>query len=131
MTAFLDTNVLVRHLTNDPPGLAERATRYIRESENLLLPDLIVAEVTYVLESFYDFTRAEIVSGLQSALSEDSIVVTDVQLLLRSLEIYETHRVDFADAYLIALAERTGVGAVASFDSDIDRPGTVIRIEPV
>ena len=130
MTAFLDTNVLVRHLTNDPPEQAERATRYIHESYNLLLPDLIVAEVTYVLDSFYDFTRAEIAAGLESTLSEESIVVTDVQLLLRSLEIYETHRLDFADAYLIALAERTGVGAVASFDRDIDRPGTVIRIEP-
>ncbi len=130
MTAFLDTNVLVRHLTNDPPEQAERATRYIHESDNLLLPDLIVAEVTYVLDSFYDFTRAEIAAGLESTLSEESIVVTDVQLLLRSLEIYETHRLDFADAYLIASAERTGVGAVASFDRDIDRPGTVIRIEP-
>ena len=131
MTAFLDTNVLVRHLTNDPPEQAERATRYIQESDNLLLPDLIVAEVTYVLDSFYDFTRAEIASGLESTLSEESIVVTDVQLLLRSLEIYEIHRLDFADAYLIALAERTGVGAVASFDRDIDRPGTVTRIEPM
>ena len=131
MTAFLDTNVLVRHLTNDPPEQAERATRYIQESDNLLLPDLIVAEVTFVLDSFYDFTRAEIASGLESTLSEESIVVTDVQLLLRSLEIYEIHRLDFADAYLIALAERTGVGAVASFDRDIDRPGTVTRIEPM
>ena len=131
MTAFLDTNVLVRHLTNDPPEQAERATRYIQESDNLLLPDLIVAEVTYVLDSFYDFTRGEIASGLESTLSEESIVVTDIQLLLRSLEIYEIHRLDFADAYLIALAERTGVGAVASFDRDIDRPGTVTRIEPM
>lgn len=130
MTAFLDTNVLVRHLTYDPPQQAERATRYIRESSNLLLPDLIVAEVTYVLESFYDFSREQIVSGLESTLSEVSIVVTDRQLLHRSLELYETYRIDFADAYLIASAEVTGVGAVASFDRDIDRPGTIARIEP-
>ena len=26
MTAFLDTNVLIRHLTGDPPEMAARAT---------------------------------------------------------------------------------------------------------
>ena len=130
MMTFLDTNVLVRHLTRDPPEQAERATRFIRESEHLLLPDLIVAEVVYVLESFYNFSRAKIASGLASIISERSISVIDVQLLLRSLEVYETHRLGFADAYLIALAEATGVGAVASFDRGISRPGTITRVEP-
>ena len=50
MTAFLDTNVLVRHVTGDPPELAERATRFLATAEDLLLPDLILAEVAYVLE---------------------------------------------------------------------------------
>ena len=50
MTAFLDTNVLVRHLTGDPPDLAQRATEFLAEAEELLVPDLIVAEVVYVLE---------------------------------------------------------------------------------
>lgn len=37
---------------------------------------------------------------------------------------------DFADAYLVASAERTGIGVVASFDRAIDRVGTVRRAEP-
>jgi predicted nucleic acid-binding protein len=37
---------------------------------------------------------------------------------------------DFAEAYLVAQAERSGVGAVASFDKAIDRVATVRRIEP-
>jgi predicted nucleic acid-binding protein len=54
VTAFVDTNVLVRHLTGDPPELAGRATRYLAAADELLLPDLILAEVAYVLESFYE-----------------------------------------------------------------------------
>ena len=50
MTAFVDTNVLVRHLTGDPPAQAARATRYLQDADELLLPDLILAEVAYVLE---------------------------------------------------------------------------------
>ena len=37
---------------------------------------------------------------------------------------------DFADAYLIAAAEHSGVGAVASFDKGIDRAGTIQRLVP-
>jgi predicted nucleic acid-binding protein len=58
-------------------------------------------------------------------------VVLDAPLLLRALEVYEVDRLDFADAYLVASAETSGVGVVASFDRSIDRVETVRRIEPV
>jgi len=48
----------------------------------------------------------------------------------RAVEIYEVDRLDFADAYLVASAERTGVGVIASFDRSIDRVTTVRRDEP-
>ena len=38
MTAFVDTNVLVQHLTGDPPAQALLATRYLKQVEQLLLP---------------------------------------------------------------------------------------------
>ena len=44
VTAFVDTNILVRHLTGDPPELAARAARYLGAADELLLPDLILAE---------------------------------------------------------------------------------------
>jgi len=50
--------------------------------------------------------------------------------VLRAIEVYETDRIDFAEAYLIARAESTGVGKVASFDRSIDRVDTIERIEP-
>src|SRR5205807_1713405 len=50
VSAFVDTNILVRHLTGDPPAMAARATAYLREEPELLLTDLIVAETVYVLE---------------------------------------------------------------------------------
>ena len=39
-------------------------------------------------------------------------------------------RLDFAEAYLVAQAEATGVGTVLSFDKSIDRVGTVKRQDP-
>ena len=130
MTAFLDTNVLIRHLTGDPPAQAARATRYLERADELLLPDLIVAEVAYVLESFYEVARGQVATTLRAILAYPTIRVLDAELLQRAVEVYEVHRLDFADAYLVASAERTGLGVIASFDHSIDRVGTVRREEP-
>jgi predicted nucleic acid-binding protein len=130
LTAFIDTNVLVRHLTGDPRDLAERATAYLRTERELLLTDLVAAETVYALESFYETPRDQVGEAVRSLVAFDSIVCVDPALLLRAVEVYETDRIDFAEAYLVACAETTGVGMVASFDRSIDRVNTIERIEP-
>jgi predicted nucleic acid-binding protein len=127
---IIDTNVLVRHLTGDPPDLAARATRYLGNADELLLPDLILAEVAYVLEWFYETPRAQLATTLRAVLAFPAVRVLDADLLQRAVEVYEVHRLDFADAYLIASAERTGIGVSASFDRSIDRVATIRREEP-
>lgn len=130
MTAFVDANVLIRHLTGDPPDQAERATRYLHDADELLLPDLVLAEVAYVLESFYETPRAQVAATLRAILAFPAIGVVDADLLQRAIEVYDVLRLDFADAYLVASAERTGIGVIASFDRGIDRATTVRREEP-
>ncbi|HEY2161711.1 MAG TPA: PIN domain-containing protein [Solirubrobacteraceae bacterium] len=130
MTAFLDTNVLIRHLTGDPPDVAARATAALADEEQLLLSDLILAECVYVLESFYEVKRPRIAELMRSAIALASIATVDPALLLRALEVYELDKLDFAEAYLVAQAESTGVGEVLSFDRSIDKVKTVTRREP-
>ncbi|MBS9532576.1 PIN domain-containing protein [Mycobacterium sp. M1] len=130
MIAIIDTNIVVRHLTGDPPEMAARATAYLETEPELLLADLIVAETVYVLESFYQAPRSQVAEAVRSLIAFDSMVCVDPALLLRAIQIYETDRIDFAEAYLVACAESTGVGKVASFDRSIDRITTIERIEP-
>ena len=59
MTAFVDTNILVRHLTGNPPDMAARSTAYLAAESTLLLADLIVAETVYVFDSFYEAPRSK------------------------------------------------------------------------
>lgn len=130
MTGFLDTNVLVRHLTGDPPELAQAATQFLRDAEELRVPDLIVADVVDVLESFYEVERPRVAELVRAIIAFPAITVLDQDLLLRAIEIYEIDRIDFAEAYLVASAERSGITIVVSFDRSIDRVGTVHRVEP-
>jgi predicted nucleic-acid-binding protein len=92
--------------------------------------DLILAEVAYVLESFYETPRAQVAATLRAVLAFPAIRVIDTDLLQRAIEVYDILRIDFADAYLVASAERTGIGVIASFDRDIERAGTIRREEP-
>jgi predicted nucleic acid-binding protein len=130
VSAFVDTNILVRHLTGDPPEQAARATKFLAAADELLLADLVVAEVVYVLESFYEVLRQRVAELVRATIAFPTILVLDSAMLLRALEVYETDRLDFAEAYLVAQAERSGVRVVASFDKSIDRVGTVRRLEP-
>ena len=89
-----------------------------------------MAETSYVLESFYELPREQAATTIRSLLALDSIAVVDRDVLLRAVEVYEIDRLDFAGAYLVACAESTGIGRVASFDRSIDRVSTVERIKP-
>ena len=128
--ALLDTNVLIRHLTGDPPGQARRATALLRDRHELILTDLVLAEMVYVLESFYERPRAEISELMRALLALPSVAVVSHDLLLRTVELYEGMRLNFAEAYLAGLAEVSGVNLVASFDRQIDRIKTIKRVEP-
>ncbi len=130
MSAFIDTNILVRHLTGEPSDMAARATRFIGQERDLFLVDLVVAETVYVLESFYEAPRSQVATAIRSMIAFDSIVCVDPALLLRATEIYEVELLDFAEAYLVACAETTGVGRVASFDRTVSRIRTTERVEP-
>ena len=130
LTAFVDSNILVRHLTGDPPDQARRATAFLSTGHDLVLVNLVVAEVVYVLESVYEVERERVAELLRAAIGFTAIVVADEALLLRTLELYEQHRIHFAESYLAACAELSGVGTVASFDRAIDRVPTVQRLEP-
>lgn len=89
----------------------------------------IPARWVYVLE-FYNVERQRVAELVRAIIGFPAIVVADELLLLRALEVYEVGRIDFAEAYLIACEESSGVGTIASFDRSIDKVATVERIEP-
>ena len=107
-----------------------RATSYLRSETELFLTDLVLAETVYVLESFYEAPRGQVAEAARSLLAMRSVVSVDAAVLLRAAEVYEMDRLDFAEAYLVACAESTGVNRVVSFDKSIDRVPTVERVEP-
>ncbi|MTE16481.1 PIN domain-containing protein [Nocardia aurantiaca] len=130
MTVFLDTNILIRHLTQDPPDMGRRATAFLAQSDSLHLADLILAETIYVLQSVYRVERPRLAALARVLVSSRNIVTDDPALLIRAIDVYEHYRLSFADAYLVALAEAVPESSIVSFDKGISKVETVNRIEP-
>jgi predicted nucleic acid-binding protein len=128
--AFVDTNVIVRHLTQDPPDQGQRATAFLFGAEQLRLADVVVAETVYVLQSVYGASRADVAQGVRATVEFPAIELENRARLLRALDVYERDRIDFADAYLVALAEASAITQIASFDRSLDRVQSVTRVEP-
>jgi predicted nucleic-acid-binding protein len=83
-----------------------------------------------VLESFYEVERERIAELMRAAIALPAIKAVDPDSLLRALEVYERDRLDFAEAYLVAQAEASGVAEILSFDRSMDRIESVTRREP-
>jgi len=104
----LDTNVLVRYLTQDEPKQARIANRLIEEKLSPDLPGFVsqiaLVELVWVLESGYGCNRVEVASILERILRSKSLVVQHGDVAWRALRIFATGSADFADCII----ERTG-----------------------
>ena len=132
----LDTNVLVRYLTNDPPDMATRVADLLVAAEErrfeLVVPPLVVAETVYVLGSVYRWRRLQIANGLLLLVTGSTLFFLDQSTIVDALVLYrDTTGLDFADAYVAALAISRGQGNVMSLDRKLRRlPRITVVSEP-
>lgn len=121
---WVDANVLLRFLTGEPADLAGKAARLMSRAEQgevvLILSPLVIAEVIWVLKSFYRHSLEEIARVLVPLMSADGIEVEDREILIRAVELAKEKNVDFVDALLALQAARRGE-PVCSFDGDFKR----------
>lgn len=115
---YIDTNMLVRVITGDDPGLAAEAMRTIQQAaqNEISILDAILVEVCFVLE-FHDYkmVRADIADALQALFSTPQIFVSD--LTRRAVEFYKSHpALDYADCLLFVMGGKNGV---LTFDKDL------------
>jgi predicted nucleic acid-binding protein len=132
--AFTDANVILRYLTQDPPVMAEAALKIFTDAKMgkiaLLITSLTVAEVIWVLESFYDHTKIQIAETLTQFLFCEGLEVEDLDLLVEALTLYKEKNIDFADAFLAIAALRKGPKIIYSFDQHLNRVDGITVLKP-
>jgi predicted nucleic acid-binding protein len=131
---FLDTTVLLRHLTSDDEEKAELSRQLLLRveagEEAVIVSPLVVFETIFTLRRRYRITPLEIRDAVFPLLQLPGIRLVDRQLYARAFEMFVDLNIPFADAYNAAFMEARGIDAIYTWDSDFDRIPGIKRMAP-
>ena len=136
MARFLDTNILLRHLTRDDEEKAEACRSLLllveQGQEVVVTSDLVIWETVFVLQSprQYGLPRDRIRQLLEPLINLRGLRLTRKGIYKRVFDLYCAKGISFADAYNAAYMEARGLNEVYSYDTDFDRIEGISRVEP-
>ena len=117
---FVDTNVFLRFFVRDVEAQYEKARALFEKAEagtiRLETSELVIAEIVWVLESFYGFTRKEIAEVLTTLLASRNLKIANHTKIGHAAVLYASGAMDFIDAYNIASMRSKEYTKVATFD---------------
>jgi predicted nucleic-acid-binding protein len=123
----VDTNVLVRVVTNDDPVQSPRAARLFVE-EDVFVSRTVLLEVAWVLRGAYDLPPATIHDAFERLMSVPSVTVEDAPSVARALAWF-AGGMDFADALHLA-SSAASVTALHTFDKALARRARKLGTTP-
>jgi len=126
---LIDTNLIIRFLVNDDPQKVSRVEKLLREktNQNILL-DTVIAEIIWVLSSYYSLDKKEVVEKIRALIHVDT-VECNAFLINRALSLWEKTLISYIDAYLGAVAE-LGNMTLYTYDKKLSAISTIIIKEP-
>jgi predicted nucleic-acid-binding protein len=113
----VDTNVLVRLLTEDDPVQAAKA-RALFAADAIFIPATILLETEWVLRGLYQRTPNAVIDALEALISLPNVRCQD-EPALRQAIAWRRQRLDFADA--LHLAAGRDAAQFATFDRTLAR----------
>lgn len=121
----LDTNILVRYLTQDDPVQSRKATEIIEHrltEENPGFVSIVaMVETVWVLDRAYGFAAHEIAAVVERVLQVDVLVVENEQEVFTAVTAVKDEKGKFADAVIAALGTRAGCSKTLTFDYKASR----------
>ena len=133
-TALVDANIILRFLTQDPPDMAQKSQLLFKQADEglvgLIILSITVAEVVWVLESYYGYPKNQVAETLSDFLRCEGFIVEQMDLIQEALSLYQKYNLDFADALMASTALRKGPLSIFSFDRHFDRVEGIERLEP-
>lgn len=116
----IDTNLLIRYLVNDDDRKAHIVDMLLKKAGKgeiqVFMPSIVIAELVWVLESFYKMEAAEIADLVDSILNTPGMTVSDDLIVRSALKRYRTTGVDLVDAWIVAYAQDKGASEIHTFD---------------
>lgn len=127
----IDTNLIIRYLTEDDKAKATAVEKLIKRAskDELELPDVIIAEIVWVLLSFYKISKDKVIEKLEGLLSLENIKINR-RVLTRTIDLFRRYNLSYTDAYLVAYTLDKHQDKVYSYDERFDKVKEIKRLEP-
>lgn len=126
-TIVIDTNIILRYLLGEKES--EKIEKIFTSQNNLVIPDIVVAEVVWTLQRYYKWEKSKIVELFVSIFSNGNVEFNQTQIF-STFETYLKHNVKYADAYIYQLMNQKKLKYIYSYDREFDRLEEIQRIEP-
>jgi predicted nucleic-acid-binding protein len=121
----VDTNILIRHITQDDPVQSPIATRLIERSLTPRNPGFVsiatLLETTWVLESFFKLTTPQVVAVVERILQVDTFEVQHQQAVFLAVQTLGSGAATFEDALIGELGLAAGCNFTWTFDKKASR----------
>lgn len=119
--AALDTNVLVRWLTNDDAAQCAAVARLfddaIGQGVRLFVTTTVMLELEWVLRSRYRYDKPQVLAAMNALLDVTELEFQTEPALEQALWLFkQTGSRDFADCLHIALVSQISQGPLLTFD---------------
>ena len=116
----LDTNVIVRYLTQDDDAQSAAASKLIsnlNQDQPGYICSVVLAEICWVLSKSYKENRDDISDAVEGLLRSNDLVVENSEASYRALAVYrDSTSIDFADALIAETASLAGAEEIVTFD---------------
>jgi predicted nucleic-acid-binding protein len=124
----LDTNVVVRYLTQDDTRQAAAASRLFEQTLSVERPGLVslvtLCEIVWVLADCYGADKARLGEVVEGLLASKQLVVEDAELVWKALRAWERSTADFSDALMGQTLAAKGCKRIVTFEKAAARlPG--------
>jgi predicted nucleic-acid-binding protein len=119
----IDTNVLVRYMTEDDPEQTKVVHRFLltcrSEMEAVFISSVVLCEAAWVLRSTYRIDKARILNAVEHLLSADLFLVERADAARVAIQQARSESGDFADYLIGAIHLGQGCRHTVTFDRDL------------
>lgn len=127
----LDTNVLVRYVTQDDPVQSAKASTLI-ESLTTTSPGFVslvsVVELVWVLQACYQSAKNDVVLVLETLLHTRELTIEHADVIWQALRRFTRTKADFADCLIERSAHAAGCEYTATFDVNAAKTAGMQRL---
>jgi len=123
----VDTNVLVRLVTRDEARQVAAAEAFVEKGA--WVPQLALAEATWVLSAVYDLNAAAIATAIEMLLNHKDLTLEESEVVSNALDVFRKRpALGFADCLMLEVARKAGHLPLGTFDRTLGKLEGVERL---